>query len=58
MKVFQGTLQVMLTLQGLASLPCRLFRALSRIFKIPEAQRKGGVGWGVGMGIFWYHVVK
>ena len=56
MKVFQGTLQVMLTLQGLASLPCRLFRTLSHIFKF--LRPKESVGWGVGMDIFWYHMVK
>ena len=38
----------MLTLQGLVSLPCGPFRALSHIFKIPEAQRKSGVGCGYG----------
>ena len=48
MKVFQATLQGMLTLQGLVSLPCRLFGALSHIFKIPEAQRKSRVGCGYG----------
>ena len=55
MKVFQTTLQGMLTLQGLVSLPCRLFGALSHIFKIPGP--KESLGWGVGMDIFRYHTV-
>ena len=48
MEVFQCTSQDMLTLQGLVSLPCSPFRALSHIFEIPEAQRKSGVGRGYG----------
>ena len=50
MEVFQCTSQDMLTLQGLVSLPCSPFRALSHIFE--------SLGWGMGMDIFWYHTVK
>ena len=51
MKVFQATLQDMLTLQGLVSLPCRLFLGLCHTF-FKFLRPKESLGWDEGMDIF------